>query len=167
MVDSVSDTVMESIADNQTILTGIASTKPGNPNEFICFLLAFSFGVLTAFIAKTISAPIERIKLIQQTLSKESFTHIGIISCAKYIYSHEGILAYWRGNLANCLRYVPRFALDMAIKEPLGRLIYSGETVIIVIATKWAAGAIASFCSTIICYPLEFIRTRLATDIGR
>ena len=165
-MDSINATIIlaESLADNET---DIVPTK--HINGFICFLITFAFGVIAAFIAKTISAPIERIKLIQQSLPLEKFSHIGIINCSKYIYRHEGIMAYWRGNWANCLRYIPRFALDMAIKEPLGKIFNPGlsDNVAIVIGTKWAAGAIASFSSTIICYPLEFVRTHLATDIGR
>jgi hypothetical protein len=35
-------------------------------NKFTCFLVAFLMGLLSAIFAKTIGAPFERVKLIQQ-----------------------------------------------------------------------------------------------------
>ena len=37
----------------------------------------------------------------------------------------------------------------------------------LVFASKWLAGVTASCLSTMIVYPLEFVRTRLVTDIGK
>ena len=38
---------------------------------------------------------------------------------------------------------------------------------LLLFVTKWIAGASAAIISTIVCYPLDFARTRLATDISR
>ena len=38
---------------------------------------------------------------------------------------------------------------------------------LLLFVTKWFAGASAAIISTIVCYPLDFARTRLATDISR
>ena len=87
-------------------------------NRFTCFLIIFVLGGIAAFLAKTIAAPIERIKLIQQCLYTDSTDdddpeeiedkslvkekteklEFGIINCAGYIYRNEGN-DFWKKNL--------------------------------------------------------------------
>ena len=54
------------IIENGTISTTTYLTPMPGINWFTCSLIIFSFGAIAAFISKTIAAPIERIKLIQQ-----------------------------------------------------------------------------------------------------
>jgi solute carrier family 25 (adenine nucleotide translocator) protein 4/5/6/31 len=77
-------------------------------------------------IAKTLSAPLERVKLLLQTqklnpsLIKypyESSTH-----CFRRIYQEEGLLAFWRGNMASIYRYYPNIAMSLAFKDLYKRL---------------------------------------------
>jgi len=41
----------------------------------------------------------------------------GIIDCFNRTYTNEGFAAFWRGNLANVLRYFPTQALNFAFKD--------------------------------------------------
>ena len=41
----------------------------------------------------------------------------GIMDCARRVSSEQGNLAFWRGNLANVLRYFPTQALNFAFKD--------------------------------------------------
>ena len=96
------------------------------------------------------------------------------------IENKKGILSFWRGNLANCLRYVPKFALDMSLKSPIHKMYKdllipnpslipsssSTEIYFLHFLTKWLSGASAAMVSTVICYPLDFARTKLATDLN-
>lgn len=43
----------------------------------------------------------------------------GIIDCAVKIYHAEGILLFWRGNLARCLYYFPNQTISFALKDKL------------------------------------------------
>ena len=103
---------------------------------------------------------------------KETLTlSVGIFECLRYIYKTQGFISLWRGNIANCLRYVPKFALDMALKPRFFvfylYLFNPMDDNLLLFVTKWFAGASAAIISTIVCYPLDFARTRLATDISR
>ena len=103
---------------------------------------------------------------------KETITlSVGIFECLRYIYKTQGFISLWRGNIANCLRYVPKFALDMALKPQFFMFylyLYNPmDDKLLLFVTKWFAGASAAIISTIVCYPLDFARTRLATDISR
>lgn len=67
-----------------------------------------------AAASKTAVAPIERVKLLlqnQSELLKRGLLHrppyTGVSDCFKRVLHEEGILAFWRGNQANVLRYFP------------------------------------------------------------
>ena len=68
---------------------------------------------MAAVVSKTAAAPIERVKLLVQnqgemikqgTLARP---YNGVIDCTVQTFRSEGVLPFWRGNLANCIRYFP------------------------------------------------------------
>lgn len=77
-------------------------------------------GGLSGIAAKTISAPIERVKLLLQTQfinSSISVQYKGPIDCAKRVLKEEGFLSFWRGNMANVYRYFPQQAMTFGFKD--------------------------------------------------
>lgn len=86
------------------------------------FLTDFLAGGISAAVAKTAVAPIERVKLLLQVqqISKqipEEQRYKGIIDCFIRLPKEQGYLSYWRGNLANVIRYFPTQALNFAFKD--------------------------------------------------
>ena len=77
------------------------------------FTETFMVSGTSAVASKTMAAPIERVKLILQSqgemLKQGRISHgyKGISDCFVKIFNNEGVLAFWRGNAANCLRYFP------------------------------------------------------------
>jgi len=76
------------------------------------FMKDFIAGGISAAISKTAVAPIERVKLLLQVqhVSKQIAVdqrYKGIIDCFVRIPKEQGFLAFWRGNLANVIRYFP------------------------------------------------------------
>ena len=43
----------------------------------------------------------------------------GVIDCTKRVLTTEGVYPFWRGNLANVLRYFPTQALNFAFKDQI------------------------------------------------
>ena len=43
----------------------------------------------------------------------------GVIDCTVRVFRTEGILPFWRGNLANCIRYFPTQTLNFAFKNQI------------------------------------------------
>lgn len=77
-------------------------------------------GGVSGIVAKTISAPIERVKLLLQTQrinTKLVVQYTGPINCITRLYKEEGIFSLWRGNLANVYRYFPSQAISFAFKD--------------------------------------------------
>ena len=59
----------------------------------------------------------------------------------------------------------------MAFKQELrnwySNLIQAGDNHWLRFLSKWLSGSTAAAISTVVCYPLDFARTRLATDVER
>lgn len=86
----------------------------------------FLAGGISGTVSKTITAPIERVKLIIQTqdanpkiISGEVPRYTGIVNCFQRVASEQGISAFWRGNFTNCIRYFPTQALNLASKDTI------------------------------------------------
>merc|ERR1719164_319978 len=74
------------------------------------FILDFVAGGVSGAIAKTCTAPIERVKLIIQTqdanpkiISGEVPRYTGIVNCFTRVAAEQGVPAFWRGNFVNVL----------------------------------------------------------------
>merc|ERR1719265_160356 len=88
------------------------------------FLQDFAIGGVSGAIAKTCTAPIERIKLIIQTQdanpkiqSGEVQRYTGIVDCFNRVKAEQGVGAFWRGNFTNCIRYFPTQAFNLSFKD--------------------------------------------------
>ena len=90
------------------------------------FLKDFVAGGTSGCIAKCCTAPIERVKLVIQTqdanpkiISGEVARYTGIGDCFKRIAAEQGVGAFWRGNMVNCIRYFPTQACNFAFKDAI------------------------------------------------
>jgi len=139
------------------------------------FMLDFLLGGVSAAISKTAVAPIERVKLLLQTQDANSKItgankYKGIVDVFVRVPKEEGFSAFWRGNLANVIRYFPTQALNFAFKDTYKKIFcpFNPKT------DFWkffmgnlASGGAAGATSLMVVYPLDFARTRLAADVGK
>lgn len=95
----------------------------------------------------------------------------GIIDCVVRIPKEQGFLSFWRGNLANVIRYFPTQALNFAFKDKYKKLFLDGvdkhKQFWRYFAGNLASGGAAGATSLCFVYPLDFARTRLAADVGK
>lgn len=146
------------------------------PVDVMSFAKDFLAGGIAAAISKTAVAPIERVKLLLQVqhVSKQISAdkqYKGIIDCFIRIPKEQGILSFWRGNLANVIRYFPTQALNFAFKDKYKQIFLGGVDK----RTQFwryfmgnlASGGAAGATSLCFVYPLDFARTRLAADVGK
>lgn len=93
----------------------------------------------------------------------------GIGDCFTRVYNEQGFNAFWRGNLANVIRYFPTQALNFAFKDLYKKIFCpynpKKEPVKFFIGNCMSGGA-AGATSLCVVYPLDFARTRLAADVG-
>merc|ERR1712042_98975 len=136
------------------------------------FFEDFMLAGVAAGISKTAAAPIERIKLLvqnQDEMIKQGRLdkpYTGVIDCTTRTLKTEGVIPFWRGNLANVIRYFPTQALNFAFKDKIKAMFNVPKT-----APGWQkfsanimSGGIAGSLSLSVVYSLDFARTRLAND---
>lgn len=140
------------------------------------FAIDWMMGGVSAAIAKTSLAPMERTKLLLQVqYSQPHLTadqrYKGIIDCLIRIPKEQGFLAYWRGNFTNVVRYFPTQALNFAFKDQYIKFFLEGvekdKQFWRFFAGNLAAGGCAGATSLFFVYPLDFAMTRLAADVGK
>jgi len=85
------------------------------------------------------------------------------------VNKEQGFNSFWRGNLANVVRYFPTQALNFSFKDFYKRVFnpynQKKEPVKFFIG-NCASGGAAGATSLCFVYPLDFARTRLAADVG-
>jgi len=148
----------------------------GKGKDPMSFAKDFLAGGISAAVSKTAVAPIERVKLILQVQAankqiEAGKEYKGIIDCFVRIPKEQGMLAFWRGNLANVIRYFPTQALNFAFKDVYKQIFLGGvdqktqfwRYFLGNLGSGGAAGA-TSLCFV---YPLDYARTRLGADVGK
>ncbi|KAI5853402.1 mitochondrial carrier domain-containing protein [Tricharina praecox] len=137
------------------------------------FMIDFMMGGISAAVSKTAAAPIERVKLLiqnQDEMIKQGRLdrkYNGISDCFKRTMADEGLVALWRGNTANVIRYFPTQALNFAFRDKFKAMFgYKKDRDGY---GKWMAGNLASggaagATSLLFVYSLDYARTRLAND---
>lgn len=144
--------------------------------QAIAFAKDFLAGGIAAALSKTAVAPIERVKLLLQVqyASKQIAVdkqYKGIVDCMVRIPREQGVLSFWRGNLANVIYYIPTQALNFAFKGKYKQVFLEDVDKHTqfwrYFAGNLASGGAAGATSLCFVYPLDFARTRLAADVGK
>ncbi|XP_056314760.1 ADP/ATP translocase 3 [Danio aesculapii] len=145
-------------------------------DSVVSFAKDFLAGGVAAAVSETAVAPIERVKLLLQVqhASKQITTdkqYKGIVDCVVRIPREQGFLSFWRGNLANVIRYFLTQALNFAFKDKYKKIFLDGVDQRTqfwrYFAGNLASGGAAGATSLCLVYPLDFARTRLAADVGK
>lgn len=143
-------------------------------------------GAAAGSLAKTITAPIERIKLLKQLQhSVDPKDAPGLrgsaLSVAKSVYQKEGILAFWRGNTPNVLMQAGTTSLNFMLMDwyktainPLVNMTLSlpsnrpheDRMKRRKMISSFLSGGLAGGTALTVLYPIAFLRTRLAMDVG-
>jgi len=140
-------------------------------------LVNLAAGGIAGAVAKTITAPMEKVKLAIQNqdsnpkiVSGEMPRYKGMGDCYVRHVKELGVASLWRGNVANCIRYVPTAAFNLAFKDNIKRMFpkYDKNTQFGKFAmSQIGAGAAAGGCTNTLVYPLIYVRTVLGADIGK
>ena len=148
-------------------VTSMASASPElGPAEL---LLVSGAG---ACVCQSLVAPLERVKLVRQgqgELARRGLAapYTGAAHCAASLLRTEGVTALWRGNLASLLRIFPSMALSLGLRDKIRDLLKPSNDAprSLKVGLNLASGGLAGVLSLLLVYPLDYARTRLATDI--
>ncbi|CCW64703.1 unnamed protein product [Phytomonas sp. EM1] len=126
-------------------------------------------------LAKSILSPFQRIVVLQQLGQHPGY---GVWQLARWVYAHDGLRGFWRGNLTSMIIRVPYSGLQFAIYGRVkfwmqdwldrasgerGRRVEMLERFLI----KCGAGGIAAILASAVVYPGEVVRLRLMSGERR
>lgn len=121
-------------------------------------------GVAGGF-AKTVVAPLERVKILFQTRRAE-FQSVGLFGSFRKIVKTEGVLGFYRGNGASVARIVPYAALHyMAYEQYRHWITLSLPSIGRGPVLDLVAGSFAGGTAVLFTYPLDLVRTKLAYQV--
>ncbi|XP_027090590.1 probable mitochondrial adenine nucleotide transporter BTL3 isoform X1 [Coffea arabica] len=120
-------------------------------------------GAVAAMVSRTFVAPLERLKLEYMVRGEEK----KLFELIKTIAATQGLRGFWKGNLVNILRTAPFKAVNFyaydTYRKQLLKLHGNEETTNF---ERLIAGAAAGITATVLCLPLDTIRTKLVAPGG-
>ncbi|MCJ1396450.1 hypothetical protein MMC18_009340 [Xylographa bjoerkii] len=124
-------------------------------------------GGLAGCAAKTVVAPLDRVKILFQAsnpqFAKYTGSWFGVLTAMRDINQQDGVRGLFRGHSATLLRIFPYAAIKFLAYEQIRSVIIkdkSQETSI----RRLVSGSLAGITSVFFTYPLEVIRVRLAFE---
>lgn len=124
-------------------------------------------GGIAGCAAKTLIAPLDRVKILFQTsnpqFAKYTGQWFGVWHAARDIHEQFGVSGLFKGHAATLLRIFPYAAIKFVAYEQFRAVIIPNETDEVP-WRRFAAGSLAGMTSVFFTYPLEVIRVRLAFE---
>ena len=131
----------------------------------------FAAGAISGAIGKTMTAPLDRVKVLLQvkggysgSLVTQAARNGGFFPAMKAIFKEEGLLSFWKGNVPQVLRVLPYSALNLYGYERFKEMLNCREDDKWQVPKRLVAGAAAGMLATIVTYPLDTVRLRMAVD---
>lgn len=124
-------------------------------------------GGLAGISAKTLIAPLDRVKILFQTNNPHYKKYVGsfqgLFSAINIIYKNDGVRGLYQGHSATLLRIFPYAAIKFVCYEQI-RTILIPKDEYETAARRLLAGSLAGVTSVFFTYPLDLIRVRLAFE---
>jgi len=126
----------------------------------------FIAGGVAGAVARTSSAPLDRIKLLFQvqavkTSGTSATAYTGVWQSVSKIFREEGVLSFWKGNGTNIIRIFPYSAAQLMANDQYKRMLVT-ENGELTVARRLVSGALAGMTATALTHPLDTVRLRLA-----
>ncbi|KAI3978543.1 hypothetical protein MKX01_015718 [Papaver californicum] len=120
-------------------------------------------GAVSAMVSRTFVAPLERLKLEYIVRGEQK----NLLDLIKTIAATQGLKGFWKGNFVNILRTAPFKAINFYAYDTYRKqlLEWTGNEE----ATnfeRFIAGAASGITATILCLPMDTIRTKMVAPGG-
>ncbi|KAJ8540161.1 hypothetical protein K7X08_026550 [Anisodus acutangulus] len=120
-------------------------------------------GAIAAAVSRTFVAPLERLKL--EYIVRGEQKHL--LELIKTIAATQGIKGFWKGNFVNILRTAPFKSINFyayeKYRDHLLKLTGNEEATNL---ERFVAGAAAGITATVLCIPMDTIRTVMVAPGG-
>jgi hypothetical protein len=171
-IKSAASDVLKDMMEDVQLLEELESIRQVTPVD----IMSWSTHVLSIFtaqaVARTATAPIERVRLIMQTqavskVPKSSYIQ-GLYHAAYRIPARQGYQSLWRGNGTNVLRALPGCLILFSNSNDRHKEILCGAGMAerkSSLGKRVTFAGFAGLCMTAVSYPLDVVRTRLTVDM--
>ncbi|XP_058758890.1 probable mitochondrial adenine nucleotide transporter BTL3 [Vicia villosa] len=120
-------------------------------------------GAFSAMVSRTFVAPLERLKLEYIVRGEQK----NLVELIQTIAVSQGLKGFWKGNFVNILRTAPFKAINFyaydTYKNKLVRMLGNEESTNF---ERFVAGAAAGITATLLCLPMDTIRTVMVAPGG-
>ncbi|XP_043719504.1 probable mitochondrial adenine nucleotide transporter BTL3 [Telopea speciosissima] len=120
-------------------------------------------GAVSAMVSRTFVAPLERLKLEYIVRGEQK----NLFELIKTIAATQGLKGFWKGNFLNILRTAPFKAVNFyaydTYRKQLLKMSGNEETTNF---ERFLAGAAAGITASILCLPMDTIRTKIVAPGG-
>ncbi|XP_062148597.1 probable mitochondrial adenine nucleotide transporter BTL3 [Alnus glutinosa] len=120
-------------------------------------------GAVSAMVSRTFVAPLERLKLEYIVRGEQK----NLFELIKTIAATQGLKGFWKGNFVNILRTAPFKAINFyaydTYRNQLMKLTGNEETTNF---ERFIAGAASGITATLLCIPMDTIRTKMVAPGG-
>ncbi|CAJ1329850.1 unnamed protein product, partial [Effrenium voratum] len=120
-------------------------------------------GACAGVASKTVTAPMDRIRMIFQVHRKRVFSLRSFFNRGMQIIRQEGPWGLWRGNMAVILQVMPYAGIQFMTFDTYQRLLE--QSVPSPCLVRFSAGALAGASATTLTYPLDLLRAQMAISM--
>lgn len=156
--------ITEVINDNST---PFSPTKVIDKQSFEYVIRSGIAGGIAGSAAKTLIAPLDRIKILFQTSNPEFIkyrgTFSGFFNAGKLIYLNDGLPGLYQGHSVTLLRIFPYAAIKFVAYEQIRSMLIPSDDYETP-SRRFMAGSLSGIASVCCTYPLDLIRVRLAFE---
>lgn len=124
-------------------------------------------GGIAGSAAKTLIAPLDRVKILFQTSNPEFLKYrgkfSGLFQASKKIWSNDGLYGLFQGHSVTLLRIFPYASIKFVAYEQIRTILIptdEHETAI----RRFLAGSLSGLASVFFTYPLDLLRVRMAFE---
>lgn len=145
---------------------GAARAKKRNDPEYV--LKSLLAGGVAGCVAKTVTAPLDRVKILFQGVNEHYLSHRGTwggaFRVAHDIGRTEGLRGLYRGHSATLARIFPYAAINFVMFEQIKRYLVPDNVPVFPLA-RLVSGSLAGASAVFVTYPLDLVRARMAFEV--
>ncbi|KAI3403747.2 LEU5 [Candida oxycetoniae] len=147
--------------------TPLESIKVIDKQSLEYVMLSGIAGGMAGCCAKTLVAPLDRIKILFQTSNPEFIkyrgTFHGLIDAGKWIWKSDGIRGLYQGHSITLVRIFPYAAIKFVAYEQIRQVLIPND-LYETAGRRFMAGSLSGLASVFFTYPLDLVRVRLAFE---